>query len=251
MFGLEGSGFIISIAITFLLIGLVVYLFKTQFKGLESKFATIFQLSQTLATSIEQIKCTMKNDERKEIILESSNNLSNNSEFNSDSDTESDTESDADSDAEYHTESQCDINSNMKPVCSKMNNKSICPITAAIKIIDINDNPPNVFNFDNNMMDSLLNVCDNNNSTLLKKDIEEVVDKTVQDNSEEKLSDSSSSDSSSSEDEENKNDSIKLNYNSLKVNELRELVIKNNITTPAEAKGLKKTELIDLLKKNN
>jgi len=238
MFGLEGSGFIISIAITFLLTGLVVYLFKTQFKGLESKFATIFQLSQTLATSIEQIKHTMHNDERKEIILESTNNLPNDSEFNSES--ESDTESD--------TEYNCDVDScKIDQSHKKIDNSSICPITAAIKIIDINDNEPNVFNFDNNMMDSLLNVCDRNNSPLLQKDIQDI-NTTLQNNSDKKPSDSSDS---SSEDEENKNDSIKLNYNSLKVSELRELVIKNNIISSGEAKQLKKTELIDLLKKNN
>ena len=60
MFGLEGSGFIISISLTFLLIGLVVYLMKRQMRGLEQKFCSIFQLSQNLATSIEHIKTSHK-----------------------------------------------------------------------------------------------------------------------------------------------------------------------------------------------
>ena len=56
MFGLEGCGFVLSISVTFLLIGLVVYLFKKQLKTLEQKFVAIFQLSQTLATSVETLR---------------------------------------------------------------------------------------------------------------------------------------------------------------------------------------------------
>ena len=53
MFGLEGSGFVISISLTFLLIGLVTYLFRQQINLLEQKFTTIFELTQTLANSVE------------------------------------------------------------------------------------------------------------------------------------------------------------------------------------------------------
>ncbi len=56
MFGLEGNGFIISISLTFLLVGLAVYLFKTQLKSINHKFMNIFQITQSLATSVQTLQ---------------------------------------------------------------------------------------------------------------------------------------------------------------------------------------------------
>ena len=125
MFGLEGSGFIISISLTFLLVGLVVYLMKRQMRGLEQKFSSIFQLSQNLATSIEHIKSTQI-DRRKEVHIEN------------------------------YSESENDTDEESEDNCSQ----GICPINRmfeSIKVIDINDNCKKPFNFENNALEQMLN----------------------------------------------------------------------------------------------
>ena len=242
MFGLEGCGFVLSISITFLLIGLVVYLFKSQLKTLEQKFVAIFQLSQTLATSVETLRhnCTTggnnnpshpptTKDIRPDVIL-------------SDSETESDTESEDD------------------------NGNVYCPFPN-VKIVDIEKEPLkehmlNVFNFNNSEMNNILDVTD----ILSDKGGADKggADKGGADNSEDDTDDSDSEDAEDdvvvedaeddeAEEEEGEEDAEpgSPNYKGMKVPDLRKLVHTKNITTDQTLKSLKKNELIELLKKNN
>lgn len=280
MFGLEGSGFIISISLTFLLVGLVVYLMKRQMRGLEQKFCSIFELSQNLATSIEHIKHTQQ-DRRKEIHI------------NNYSESENDTDDECDSDQD----------------CPG----GICPINRmfeSIKVIDINDNHEKPFNFENNALHDILNPSiedlDNkdknasNKKNLQVEDLneegsEEVSDEEGSEEDYEEVSDKEGSEEGSDEedyeegsDEEgsDKEDLTKpvsgdrhstkedlniknskehdksisarentsldeINYHKLKVQHLRDLVVKQNILSEREVKTIKKQELVDLLKKNN
>lgn len=277
MFGLEGSGFIISISLTFLLVGLVVYLMKRQMRGLEQKFCSIFELSQNLATSIEHIKHTQQ-DRRKEIHI------------NNYSESENDTDEECDSDQDCPGE--------------------ICPINKmfeSIKVIDINDNHEKPFNFENNALHDILNPSiedlDNKDKNASSKEnlqvedldeegSEEVSDEEGSEENYEEVSDKESSDEEGSDeegsDEEDSDDedlknpvsgdrhftkedlNIKnskehdksisarentsldeINYHKLKVQHLRDLVVKQNILSEREVKTIKKQELVDLLKKNN
>ena len=280
MFGLEGSGFIISISLPFVLVGLVVYLMKRQMRGLEQKFCSIFELSQNLATSIEHIKHTQQ-DRRKEIHI------------NNYSESENDTDDECDSDQD----------------CPG----GICPINRmfeSIKVIDINDNHEKPFNFENNALHDILNPSiedlDNkdknasNKKNLQVEDLneegsEEVSDEEGSEEDYEEVSDKEGSEEGSDEedyeegsDEEgsDKEDLTKpvsgdrhstkedlniknskehdksisarentsldeINYHKLKVQHLRDLVVKQNILSEREVKTIKKQELVDLLKKNN
>ena len=256
MFGLEGSGFIISISLTFLLVGLVVYLMKRQMRGLEQKFCSIFQLSQNLATSIQHIK-TSQQDRRKEV------HVDNYSESENDTDDE-------DSDEE----------------CSG----GICPINKmfeSIKVIDINDKQDKPFNFENNALEQLLNpsCIEEINDCEDERDEDE-----DEDDQEEEAEDEDEEDEDEDDDEEDEDDDEAINnevkkddndvkketkelgvkaevndihtnkpirpdkhpdYHKLKVPELRDLIVQQNILSEKEVKTIKKLELVDLLKKNN
>jgi len=280
MFGLEGSGFIISISLTFLLVGLVVYLMKRQMRGLEQKFCSIFELSQNLATSIEHIKHTQQ-DRRKEIHI---NNYS---------------------ESENDTDDECDSDQGCPG--------GICPINRmfeSIKVIDINDNHEKPFNFENNALHDILNPSiedlDNkdknasNKKNLQVEDLdeegseevsdeegsEEVSDEEGSEEDYEEGSDEEGSEEGSDEEGSDKEDLKKsvsedrhstkedlniknskehdksisarentsldeINYHKLKVQHLRDLVVKQNILSEREVKTIKKQELVDLLKKNN
>ena len=277
MFGLEGSGFIISISLTFLLVGLVVYLMKRQMRGLEQKFCSIFELSQNLATSIEHIKHTQQ-DRRKEIHI---NNYS---------------------ESENDTDDECDSDQGCPG--------GICPINRmfeSIKVIDINDNHEKPFNFENNALHHILNPSiedlDNkdknasNRKNLQVEDLDEEGSEEVSDEedyeevsdkegSDEEGSDKEGSDEEDSEESSDEEDLKKpvsgdrhstkedlniknskehdksisarentsldeINYHKLKVQHLRDLVVKQKILSEREVKTIKKQELVDLLKKNN
>lgn len=251
MFGLEGSGFIISISLTFLLVGLVVYMMKRQMRGLEQKFCSIFELSQNLANSIEHIKST-QTDRRKEVHIE------NYSESENDTDEEDE-------------EDNCP--------------EGICPINRmfeSIKVIDINDNREKPFNFENNALEQMLNpssiedVDEKNEENLddsddlddYDEDDEDEEDNEVEEDDEVEENDEAEDDEADNnkteEDSKTKNNVpnkvteknlfIRENvtdYHKLKVPELRDLVVKQKILSEREAKTIKKQELVDLLKKNN
>jgi len=234
MFGLEGCGFVLSISVTFLLIGLVVYLFKKQLKTLEQKFVAIFQLSQTLATSVETLRHNYSGGDNK------TNSPSPNpvdtrpSVILSESDTESDTES------EYAADNVC------------------CPFPN-VKIVDIEKEPLkehmlNVFNFNNTEMDKILDVTDllPDNTGVESMGVESMgvesmgVESMGGDNDTE---DDTNDDDTDDEEEDTEPGSP--NYKGMKVPDLRKLVQDKKIAPDMSLKSLKKHQLISLLKKTN
>jgi len=236
MFGLEGCGFVLSISVTFLLIGLVVYLFKKQLKTLEQKFVAIFQLSQTLATSVETLRHNYSGGDNK---TTSSPNPPDTrpSVILSDSDTESDTESD------YEADNMC------------------CPFPN-VKIVDLEHEPLKehmlkVFNFNNKEMDKILDVTD-----LLADDkggetmgVEAMGTETMGVKAVEAMGVEDDTDEDTDEDdtdgEEEDAEPDSPNYKGMKVPDLRKLVQDKKIATDQSLKSLKKQELITLLKKTN
>ena len=239
MFGLEGSGFVISISLTFLLIGLVVYLFKKQLFTLEKKFSTIFELSQSLATSVENLKSNKSTPE-------AASNVDDKPHVTETTTVVQDSSEPANL-AQESSESM--LSNNFNP---------LCPFST-IKIIDINENA------ETNILENMLQI-NNKNTTEITECSSDESDTTESDSD-------SDNDSESDNDNENKTEvsneaplvevqntkelplvessARKDNLNQLKVNELRDLVIKNEIKTDKEVRSMKKSELIELLKKNN
>jgi len=224
MFGLEGCGFVLSISVTLLLVGLVVYLFKKQLKTLEQKFAAIFQLSQTLATSVETLRqnypatggsAPTTNDTRQEVVL---------------SESESETESEDEG--------------------------GFCPFPN-VKIVDLDNEPLKehmlkVFNFNNNEMDKILDVTEMSSNDTKLMNVEDMPGVKPPDGDAD--GEDSDEDSGEDSDEDSEDDVLEPgspNYKGMKVPDLRKLVHSKNITTTQSLKSLKKSELIDLLKKNN
>jgi hypothetical protein len=105
MFGLEGSGFIISLAVTLLLCGVVAYYAKSQFSTMEHKITSMFELVSSLAGQVNELNKTIilsKNNNQTPGIKLSENNVDNrilvsDSEPDSDSESESTTESEPES----------------------------------------------------------------------------------------------------------------------------------------------------------
>ena len=234
MFGLEGCGFVLSISVTFLLIGLVVYLFKKQLTTLEQKFVAIFKLSQTLATSVETLRHKSAgdtnnpnpppntDDTRPAVIL-----------------SDSDTESDSDSDSECADDNVC------------------CPFPN-VKIVDIENEPLKehmlqVFNFNNTEMNKILDVTD----LLAEENV--VVGEGVGSKEEatmpvEEDTDDVTEEDTEEDDTDGEEDDVEPgspNYKGMKVPDLRKLVQDKKIETDKTISSLKKQELINLLKKTN
>lgn len=212
MFGLEGSGFVISISLTFLLIGLITYLFRQQINLLEQKFTTIFELTQTLANSIE----TASNTKNNTTSIDDNTYIETN------------------------------------------NSNTDCPFSG-IKVIDMN-NPTS-------LIDNILNT---NQHTSETHDHVEINESNTSDSESETDSDSDSeteendplveSSETTTETSTELKHTIPLdndivtsppNYNSLKVQELKDLVLKEKLLDEKEIKQLKKQELINILKKSN
>jgi hypothetical protein len=229
MFGLEGCGFVLSISVTFLLIGLVVYLFKKQLKTLEQKFAAIFQLSQTLATSVETLRQNYDGGSNKP------NSPPNTSDTRpavilSDSDTESD------SDSECSDDNVC------------------CPFPN-VKIVDIENEPLKehmlqVFNFNNTDMNKILDVTD----LLAEENVVEDVGVGSKEEATMSVEDDTEDDDTEDDDTDGEEDDAEPgspNYKGMKVPDLRKLVQDKKIETDKTISSLKKQELINLLKKTN
>jgi len=239
MFGLEGCGFVLSISVTFLLVGLVVYLFKKQLKSLEQKFIAIFQLSQTLATSVDSLRQNYaggggggtdpqhnNTDTRPDVVL---------------SDSESESESESEDEEE---------------------NQNTCPFPN-VKIVDLEKEPLkehmlSVFNFDNNEMNKILDVTDINSKNGDDGDDEDDGD----DGDDEGKTGDETEDTDTDDDTDTDSDPViaakhtKLepcspNYKGMKVPDLRVLIKTKKIETDKTLKSLKKQELIDILKKTN
>jgi hypothetical protein len=230
MFGLEGCGFVLSISVTFLLVGLVVYLFKKQLKTLEQKFTSIFQLSQTLATSVDTLRQNCTNVGNNNTSQPSDSTDTRPAVIISDSESESDTDSDSEAD-------------------------TMCPFPN-VKIVDIEKEPLKehllqVFNFNNSEMDKVLDVTD-----ILPDDTSIEPNKTKP-NADTRIHVTDMNDESDDESDDESGYDIDKdkpgtpNYSGMKVIDLRKLVQQKNITSDLSLKSLKKQELINLLKKND
>ena len=79
MFGLEGSGFIISLGVTLLLCGVIAYYAKSQFSLMEHKITSMFELVSSLANQVNELNkihvSNLKLDLFDECKLDNNNNF--------------------------------------------------------------------------------------------------------------------------------------------------------------------------------
>ena len=250
LFGLEGSGFIISLGITLLLSGLIMYYCVQRINSLEQSLVKQGEIIQTFIYKLNNLEL-QNNSIPHHSNLETNFNTDNQiieSKIDVSDDEGDDDEEDVESDNEEHLEDNDNI-----------------------KLLTIDSKNSNFLQQDNSDIESdSTSDSDSDNQSI--SDIEELKEDNIvpsSDNSSlENLQDISLNniekivvDDHDNNDNDNDNDNTKkieinnddlsenINYSKMKVNELRELAVKKNLVKSTDNTKYKKDELIQLLQK--
>ena len=272
MFGLEGSGFTISIGVTLLLVGLVVFYVKQRMDEWDSKLQGMLNLNKALAAShaaLEQrvLAGTYSNNEAP--VVENAsvhapfdgsdvNNLADNRQVVSD-DSSSESESDSDSDDDDDVDD--DVNNaedtRHMVIGSELDNNNTSN-NDGIKVVELEnggDNKQINLNEDSLEEISLNTANDENELGLNGEDDDEDSD---EDSDEDDSDDETEATELSTEDITNVAEMLnvkkvatevtaELDFKKLNVGKLRELVVTRSLADKAGAKKMKKKELVELL----
>lgn len=235
LFGLEGSGFIISLGLTLLISGTIMFYVLKRFQVIENSLIDNARVLQSFINKSQEQ--AINHNLASNIALESAKKQQY--EINkrievSDDENESDAESDDVDNESYGSDSESDLESNNEKIkiIDNENNSLSNELVESVKIIAINDFEE--FKNDklldvNNIteIDSSINSSNNDNSIKVIENT--IVDDTIVDEKDEKAT----------------------NFAKLKMPELKELVIsKNLIDSETDINKLKKPELIKLLQNN-
>ena len=267
MFGLEGSGFTISIGVTLLLVGLVVFYFKQRMDEWDNKLQGMLNLNKALAAShaaLEQRVMTGTYSTSNDIPV-TDNVATNSSPFDGSDvnnvladdrqvvsdDSSSDDDSESDSD-ESESEGD-DENVTQMVIGSELNN--VNDNSDGIKVVELasganNDNQINLNGSEegDSLEEISLNTSNNN-------DDEEDEDDDDDDDSD----DETEATELTTEDISNNvaemlnvkkvatEVTAELDFKKLNVGKLRELVVTRSLADKAGAKKMKKKQLVDLL----
>ena len=237
LFGLEGSGFVISLGITLLLCGAIMFYTLKRFSYIEASIIQNAKILQSFITKIEN-----DNSGANQIAIQSANiqskiDVSDNdsSDYGSDSENESDIEEPSDSEDNEEEKENNNESENLDKAENELDIKFI-------SIEEINNNNNN----DVEQLEvSLVNDNDENScsASTLSSDIKEIVPET------EVLPQTQISPETENNKEE---DNILIfkntNLNKKKVGELKKLVLDNTSTySESDVNKLKKDELIKIL----
>ena len=251
LFGLEGSGFIISLGITLLLSGLIMYYCVQRINSLETSLIKQSEIMQSFIfklNTLESIQHTKINDVCNDIAENNSLNekiavSDDEEELDDDKDDVEDDSDDDSVDDEDNQDNEDDEDRNseqetlaIKDITSDNTSKSE---TKNITLVSMSGGYSLNSDIETDSEDQ--EISDNefeDNISLQKEDFKEKeISKTLEDiSSVKKLI-------------EVDDNSDTINYNKLKVNELRELAIKKNLVKINDTTKYKKDELIQLLQK--
>jgi len=245
LFGLEGSGFIISLGITLLLSGLIMYYCVQRINSLEQSLVKQGEIIQTFIYKLNNLE--LQNNS-----IPHQSNLETNTNTNNElveskidvSDDEHDEESDEhDTDNEEHVED----NDNIKLLTIDSKNSNFLEQSSDIESDSDSDSDSDNQSIsdieelkeDNIVPSSDISSLENLQDISLNKIEKIVVDDDINDNDKDKKV------------IEINNDDLteNINYSKMKVNELRELAVKKNLVKSTDNTKYKKDELIQLLQK--
>jgi hypothetical protein len=245
LFGLEGSGFIISLGITLLLSGLIMYYCVQRINSLEQSLVKQGEIIQTFIYKLNNLE--LQNNS-----IPHQSNLETNTNTNNElveskidvSDDEHDEESDEhDTDNEEHVED----NDNIKLLTIDSKNSNFLEQSSDIESDSDSDSDSDNQSIsdieelkeDNIVPSSDISSLENLQDISLNKIEKIVVDDDINDNDKDKKV------------IEINNDDLteNINYSKMKVNELRELAIKKNLVKSTDNTKYKKDKLIQLLQK--
>lgn len=247
LFGLEGSGFIISLGITLLLSGLIMYYCVQRINSLEQSLVKQGEIIQTFIYKLNNLE--LQNNS-----ISHQTNLETN--FNTDNqlvESKIDVSDDEDDDDEHDEEGESDNeehlqdNDNIKLLTIDSNNSNFLEQSS-----DIESDSDSDSNSDNQSISDIEELKEDN--IVSSSDISAL--ENLQDISLNKIEKIVVDDDINDDDKDKKvieinNDDLteNINYSKMKVNELRELAIKKNLVKSTDNTKYKKDELIQLLQK--
>ena len=284
MFGLEGSGFTISIGVTLLLVGLVVFYFKQRMDEWDNKLQGMLNLNKALAASHAALEqrvmagtYSTNNDVPVTDNIATSSSPFDGSDVNnvladdrqvvSDDSSSDDSESDSD-----ESESEGDENVTQMVIGSELNN--VNDNSDGIKVVELasganNDNQINLNGSEegDSLEEISLNTSNNNDDE--EDDEEDDDDDDDEDDEDDEDDDEDDEDDDSDDDteatelttEDISNNvaemlnvkkvatevTAELDFKKLNVGKLRELVVTRSLADKAGAKKMKKKQLVELL----
>ena len=268
MFGLEGSGFTISIGVTLLLVGLVVFYVKQRMDEWDNKLQGMLNLNKALAAShaaLEQRVMAGTYSNNNAPVTENPvsaspfdgsgvNNVADNRQVVSD-DSSSESESDTDSDSDSVDENE---ETKHMVIGSELNNNNESS-SDGIKVVELESGGDNK---QINLNEQSLEEISLNTST--NDDVEQELEGGEDEDEDEDSDDEDSDDETeatelSTEDISNNVAELlnvkkvatevtaELDFKKLNVGKLRELVVTRSLADKAGAKKMKKKELVELL----
>ena len=270
MFGLEGSGFTISIGVTLLLVGLVVFYVKQRMDEWDNKLQGMLNLNKALAASHAALEQRVmagtysnNNDPVTENPVSASpfdgsgvNNVADNRQVVSDdSSSESDSDSDSDSDS-------VDENEETKHMVigSELNNNNESN-NDGIKVVELESSGDNKqINLNEDSLEEIsLNTSINDEVEAELDGADEDEDDDEDDDDSDDSDDETEATELSTEDISNNVAELlnvkkvatevtaELDFKKLNVGKLRELVVTRSLADKAGAKKMKKKQLVELL----
>lgn len=247
LFGLEGSGFIISLGITLLLSGLIMYYCVQRINSLEQSLVKQGEIIQTFIYKLNNLE--LENNS-----IPHQSNLENNFNTNSqlveskiDVSDNDDEESEEGEENETDNEEHVEDNDNIKLLTIDSNNSNFLEQSSDIESdsdIDSDSDNQSISDIEELKQDNIIPSSDNSSLENLQDISLNKIEKIVVDD------DINDDDKDKKVIEINNDDlSENINYSKMKVNELRELAVKKNLVKSTDNTKYKKDELIQLLQK--
>lgn len=250
LFRLEGSGFIISLGITLLLSGLIMYYCVQRINSLEQSLVKQGEIIQTFIYKLNNLEL-QNNSIPRQSNLETNFNTDNQiieSNINV-SDDEGDDDEEVE-EAESDNEEQLEDNDNIKLLTIDSKNSNFLQESnsdiESDSTSDSDSDNQSISDIEEPKQDIIAQSSDNSSLENLQDISFNNIEKIVVDDH-----DNNDNDNDNTKKIEINNDDLSenINYSKMKVNELRELAVKKNLVKSTDNTKYKKDELIQLLQK--
>lgn len=253
LFGLEGSGFIISLGITLLLSGLIMYYCVQRINSLEQSLVKQGEIIQTFIYKLNNLEL-QNNSIPHHSNLETNFNTDNQiieSKIDVSDDEGDDDEEDVESDNQEHLED----NDNIKLLTIDSKNSNFLQQSNSDIESDSDSNSDSNSDSDNQSISDIEELKEDNivpsSDISSLENLQDIslnkLDKIVVDDDD--INDNNDNDNTKKIEINNDDLSETINYSKMKVNELRELAVKKNLVKSTDNTKYKKDELIQLLQK--
>jgi hypothetical protein len=250
LFGLEGSGFIISLGITLLLSALIMYYCVQRINSLEQSLVKQGEIIQTFIYKLNNLE--LQNNSNLETNFNTDNQIIQSKIDVSDDEDDDDEDDDDEEDVESDNEEHIEDNDNIKLLTIDSKNSNFLQQSNS----DIESDSDSNSDSDNQSISDIEELKEDNivpsSDISSLENLQDIslnkIEKIVVDDDD--INDNNDKDKDKKVIEINNDDlSETINYSKMKVNELRELAVKKNLVKSTDNTKYKKDELIQLLQK--